>query len=442
MGGLSATGAAASIGGAATGGSVSTGGTTPAGGAVTTGGAKATGGINSVGGTAGTGGTHATGGITAFGGTATTGGTKATGGVTAAGGTAVTGGSKSTGGMTSTGGMPATGGTKATGGMPATGGTKATGGMPATGGNASTGGTSAGTTTPCPGATQVITVAADGSGQYTTVQAAINSISSSNSKLIEVNVKAGTYSEQVTISKPFVCLVGDSATTTIITNTDGTDIVNGGTVLLTGNDFSATNITFQNSAGNGAGQAVALMAKGSRQQFLNCRFVSYQDTLYTNTGTQYFKNCYIQGDTDYIFGDATAVFENCTMNNVAQGTAVTAPRTPQTTTYGLVIIGGSLTANPTTSTVPNGSVYLGRPWGPYGAVAYLNVNMGAHINANGWTTMSGNNLTNVRFWEYQSTGPGANPTNATRATRQLSDAQAANYTVQNVLSPWVPGYSQ
>ena len=76
------------------------------------------------------------------------------------------------------------------------------------------------------------------------------------------------------------------------------------------------------------------------------------------------------------------------------------------------------------------------------AAAFLNVAMGAHINADGWTTMSNNTLADTRFWEYKSTGVGANPTNATRATRQLSDAQAANYTVAKVLSPWVPGYSR
>ncbi len=465
VGGSSATGAAPSLGGSSagsqatggtvalgggsvstggtstTGAGVSTGGTNATGGTAPSGGTKATGGINSTGGAPGgsksTGGTTAVGGFSGAGGTLSTGGSKATGGTISSGG-AVTGGSKATGGMQPTGGTAATGGSKATGGALSTGGTKATGGAAATGGTTAAGGT----TSLCPGATQVITVAANGSGNYTTIQAAINSISSSNTKLIQVNVKAGTYAEQVTINKPFVCMVGDSATTTIITHTAGTDIVNGGTVLLTGSDFSASNITFENSAGDGAGQAVALMANGNRQQFINCRFVSYQDTLYTNTGTQYFKNCYIQGDTDYIFGDATAVFEGCTMNNVASGTAVTAPRTPQNTTYGLVFIGGSLTANPTTSTVPNNHVYLGRPWGPYGAVTYLNVAMGAHINADGWTTMSNNDLTYVRFYEYKSTGPGANPTNATRVNRQLTDAQAANYTVSNVLKPWVPSYSQ
>ncbi len=316
------------------------------------------------------------------------------------------------------------------------------GGVPGTGGTTTgPGGTGGGVTfTPCPGATQTLTV---GSGQpYATVQAAVNAVSGSNAKLVQISVKAGKYKEQVTIDKPFVCLVGESATTTTISNALGTNIVTGGTVIVTGNDFSAANIAFENTGGDGSGQAVALMAKGQRQQFRSCRFSSYQDTLYTNTGTQYFRDCYIQGDTDYIFGDATAVFQDCTMNNVAEGTAVTAPRTPQNTTYGFVFLGGQLTANPTTSSVRNSHVALGRPWGPYAAAAFINVAMGAHILADGWTTMSNNTLAATRFWEYQSTGAGANPTHATRVSRQLSDAQAASYTVAKVLPSWTPGYSK
>jgi pectin methylesterase-like acyl-CoA thioesterase len=391
-------------------------------------------------------GSSSSGGSTGSGGRAGSGGAglggSGTGGVTSAGGLAGSSdagshdsgstGGDGTGGGTGTGGRSSSGG--ATGGTGASG--AGTGGV-GTGGSGTGGSTN---TSPCPGATQTLSV---GSGQqYATVQAAVNAISSSNSKLVQISVKAGSYKEQVTINKPFVCLTGESASTTVITNALGTNIVTGGTVIVTGNDFSAANIAFENTGGDGSGQAVALMAQGQRQQFRDCRFLSYQDTLYTNTGTQYFKNCYIQGDTDYIFGDATAVFEACTMNNVAEGTAVTAPRTPQNTTYGLVFLGGSLTANPTTSTVRSNHVYLGRPWGPYAAAAFLNVAMGAHINADGWTTMSNNTLADTRFWEYKSTGVGANPTNATRATRQLSDAQAANYTVAKVLSPWVPGYSR
>jgi pectinesterase len=311
------------------------------------------------------------------------------------------------------------------------------------GGTTSTGGTTSSTSTaPCSNAAQTITVAANGSGNYSNIQAAINSVAANNTSLIKISVKAGTYNEQVTINKNNVCLLGETAESTIISNTAGTSITTGGTVMVTGNDFSAANMTFKNSAPDGSAQAVALMSKGLRHQFINCRFVSYQDTLYVNTGTQYFRNCYIQGNTDYIFGDATAVFEGCTMNNVSEGTAVTAPRTPQGTTYGFVFLGGSLTANPTTSTVRSNHVYLGRPWGPYAAAAFINVNLGVHIAADGWTTMSNNTLANTRFVEYGSTGPGANATNATRSTRQLTAAQAANYTVANVLAPWTPSFSK
>ena len=360
---------------------------------------------------------------------------------TTGGNPVVTGGTPSSGGSTGTGGALATGGSLA-----GTGGATTTGGTPDAGPHDTTTDTmpdttpDTTTTNPCPGATQTLGV---GSGQtYATVQAAVNAVSAGNSKLIQISIKAGTYKEQVTIDKPLVCLTGESATTTIITNALGTNIVTGGTVIVTGNDFSAANLAFQNTGGDGSGQAVALMAKGLRQQFRDCSFLSYQDTLYTNTGTQFFKDCFIQGDTDYIFGDATAVFENCTMNNIAEGTAVTAPRTPQNTTYGFVFLGGSLTANPTTSTVRPSHVFLGRPWGPYAAATFLNVTMGAHIHVDGWTTMSGNTLASTRFSEYKSTGAGASPTNGTRSPRQLNDALAANYTVAKVLSPWTPGYSQ
>jgi pectin methylesterase-like acyl-CoA thioesterase len=435
------------------------GGATGSGGISSGQGGAATGGSGkggSAGEGAGSGGTNVQGGAD---GTLSSGGTTAAGGRSGSGGT-ITGGTTGAGGVTGQGGSGgnrdagirdgASTGDGGTGGRSGTGGNSGSGGATGgalTGGNGSGGAGAGGSgtggsyfSTPCPGATQTFTV---GSGQqYASVQAAINAVPSGNSKLVQVSVKAGKYKEQVTINKPFVCLTGESATTTTITNALGTNIVTGGTVIVTGNDFSAANIAFENTGGDGSGQAVAFMAQGQRQQFRSCRFLSYQDTLYTNTGTQYFRDCFIQGDTDYIFGDATAVFENCTMNNVAEGTAVTAPRTPQNAAYGFVFLGGSLTASPTTMTVRNNHVYLGRPWGPYAAAAFLNVAMGAHIATDGWTTMSDNTLAQTHFWEYKSTGAGANPSNGTRSSRQLSDSQAANYTVAKVLSSWTPSYSR
>jgi pectinesterase len=292
----------------------------------------------------------------------------------------------------------------------------------------------------CPGATRVVTVSPDGAADFKTIQAAVRTVSANNPTPVEIHLRPGTYAEHVDITQPRVCLTGESAETTTITATAGTNIVSGGTVIITGADFSAANITFENSAPKGSGQAVALMANGGRQQFIGCRFLSFQDTLFVAGGTQYFRRCHIQGSTDFIFGEATAVFEECAIHSAAEGTAIVAPRTPQDSPYGFVFLGGSLTANLTGSAVRDHVVHLGRPWGPYAAAAFIGVSMGAHIAAEGWTTMGTNDLTNTRFSEYASTGSGAAPENPTRAPRQLTATQAASYTVSTILEPWDPGY--
>lgn len=339
------------------------------------------------------------------------------------------------------------GGTKAAGGAQAAGGTgaggSASGGAPVagsgSGGAAGAGGSSNGV---CPaGITQTINVAKDGSGQFTTVQAAINSIASGSSAHVRINIKAGSYNEKLTIaSRTNLCLVGDSATSTILTYGDSNATVGStsgsASVLISANDFSAANLTFQNSYGSGS-QAVALRTTGLRQQFLNCRFVGYQDTLYTHSGSQYFKNCYVQGNTDYVFGGATAVLDGCEMRNVEGGSAVAAPNTDAATKYGIVFLGGSVTA---VSSVKANSVGLARPWGAQGSATYLHVALGAHVIAAGFVPMSGNAPENARFGEYQSTGSGANA--SARSSYQLTATEAAAFTISNIFGGWVPSYSQ
>jgi pectin methylesterase-like acyl-CoA thioesterase len=422
-------------GGAGTGGAGG-GSTTSAG----TGGAPGTGGSSGLGGTRpGTGG--ATGGTIGSDAAAgrdgsdgaqpdgSTGGT-GTGGKTATGGTTGTGGSTGSGG--NTGGTTGTGGASGTGGKTATGGTTGTGGT-------STGGTGAGLCPP--GITQTITVARDGSGQFTTVQAAVNSIASGSSAHVRIDVKAGTYTEKLTIaSRTNLCLVGAGATSTILSYGDSNAAVGStsgsASVHISANDFSAANLTVQNTYGSGS-QAVALRTTGQRQQFLNCRFVGYQDTLYTHSGSQYFRDCYVQGNTDYVFGGATAVLQNCEVRNVEGGSATTAPNTDAGTAYGIVFLGGKFTA---VSGIKASSVALARPWGAAGFAAFLNADLGAHILAAGFTSMSGNDPANARFHEYGSTGAGANA--AGRSSYQLSASQAAGYTLATVLGGWTPSYSQ
>ncbi|MBN1606167.1 MAG: hypothetical protein JW940_06015 [Polyangiaceae bacterium] len=406
-----------------------------------------------------TGGTQAGGAAT--GGTLTGGWTSAPAGGASTGGEAAGGastGGESTGGRSmggaSTGGRSVGGastGGRSTGGESTIAGGQGSGGDSTGGdstggvstGGAATGGSSVGggTSDVCPpGITRTITVAKDGSGQHTEVQAAIDSIASNSSEPIRIDIKAGTYTEKLTIaSRSHLCLVGDDATQSVLTYDDSNAKVGStsgsASVLVSANDFSATQLTFQNSYGSGS-QAVALRTTGQRQQFLKCRFVGYQDTLYTHSGSQYFRDCYVQGNTDYVFGGATAILENCEVRNVEKGSAVAAPNTDAGTAYGIVFLGGHFTAASGIS-----GVALARPWGAQGAAAFLDATLDGHILAAGFTSMSGNDPANARFREYQSTGSGANA--SARSSYQMSASEAADYTVSKIYGgAWTPSYSQ
>ena len=437
-------------GGVGTGGASSAGGSNGRGGATGAGGASSTGGSTNADGSVGrdvgadsgqTGGSPSAGGATGTGGKVGTGGAPGTGGGASTGGTVASGGTTSTGGSPSTGGATGAGGKVGSGGSPAMGGATGTGGSPSTGGTTGTGGGPGGPAVCPPGITQTITVAKDGSGQFTTVQAAVNSIASGSSTHTRIDIKAGTFTEKLTIaSRTNLCLVGASATTTILAYGDSNGSVGStsgsASVYISANDFSAANLTIENTYGSGS-QAVALRSTGQRQQFLNCRFVGYQDTLYTHQGSQYFRDCYVQGNTDYVFGGATAVLQNCEVRNVEGGSATSAPNTDIGTAYGIVFLGGKFTA---VSAVKANSVALARPWGADGFAAFLNADLGAHIAAAGFVAMSGNQPQNARLHEYGSTGSGANT--ASRSSYQLTASQAASYTLANILGSWTPTYSQ
>ncbi|WP_339617719.1 pectate lyase [uncultured Gilvimarinus sp.] len=295
----------------------------------------------------------------------------------------------------------------------------------------------------------VITVAQDGSAQYSSVQAAVNSVSRSNSQPTQIRIKPGTYYEKLLIDRPNLSLCGEAGKTesTVLTYDDTADTSdgNGGTlgtsgstsISITADDVSVENLTMENSHGAGI-QAVAVRIAADRVQFRNTRFLGNQDTLYVHSGSQYFKNCYVEGTVDYIFGGATAVFDHCQIHSVGGGTAITAPSTDADRPYGIVFLGGEVTA---ASSVSADSVALGRNWRPYGASTYLNVALGAHILPQGWRAMGSNNLTTARFAEYQNTGAGADTSQRVSESRQLSYAEAENYTVDNMFESWVPSFS-
>jgi pectin methylesterase-like acyl-CoA thioesterase len=372
------------------------------------------------------------------------------GGANAAAGTTGTAGAPPTAGASSAAGSGNTAGTGGASGGAGTGGGAGAAGSAGMAGMAGAGGGASSADCNTVTGQPVVTVGPSGAN-FTTVQAALNSLSKTNTALTQIRIAPGTYKEKLTIAVPKITLCGQTgkASSTILTYSDNanTSNGNGGTLGTTGgastnmtaNDVSVENITFANSTPLGGSQAVALLVSGNQVQFRNCRFISFQDTLYVRKAKQYFRDCYVEGTVDFIFGDGTTVFDNCTVKNVGGGTAATAPNTDQAVPYGLVFLGGELTAD---ASVKAGSVALSRNWGAYGAAAFLNTTLGAHISAVGWSPMGTNTLDTARFSEYKTTGPGAKPGSRAPQSKQLTDQQAANYTLTTIFGGWVPSFSK
>ncbi len=282
-----------------------------------------------------------------------------------------------------------------------------------------------------------IIVAKDGSGNYTTVQAAVNAVPANSSNYYVIYIKNGTYQEVVTVptNKPHVTFYGQSEKGTIITynNYNGKTNPAGGTfgtgtsatVFIEATDFSAYNLTFQNTAGSVA-QAVAINVTGDRAIFDNCQFLGWQDTLYAHTGRQYYENSYVTGRVDYVFGDATAAFQYTEFYNVnsSGGTITAQNRASSSETTGYILI------NDTIDGALANSSYLGRPWGAYGRVIVRDSTIGADIRAAGWLNWSTADYSKTAYFaEYNNTGAGASTSGRISWAHQLTASQATAFTV-------------
>jgi pectinesterase len=289
-------------------------------------------------------------------------------------------------------------------------------------------------------------VAQDGSGRFRTVQEAFNAVPDFRKKVTTIFIKKGIYKEKLVLagSKQMVRLIGEDRDRTVLTYDDynqkknifGEDKGTSGSAscYIYGTDFMAENLTFQNSSGP-VGQAVALWVDGDKAAFVNCRFLGFQDTLYTygRGSRQFYKSCYIEGTVDFIFGSSTAWFEDCEIF-CKKGGFVTAASTPDTARFGYVFsrcrIGGD---------APAGSFGLGRPWRPYAKTVYLNCSLGAVIRPEGWDPWEKeSNKKTAYYAEYKSTGPGAAPAQRAPWSHQLTEAEAQTYTRANVLHGWNP----
>jgi len=282
-----------------------------------------------------------------------------------------------------------------------------------------------------------ITVAADGSGEFTSVQEAVNSIRAYMSDTTYMFIKNGIYREKVIIPSWVTNLYmkGESAENTIITWNDHANIRNMGTfrtytIWILGSGFTAENITFENNAEQ-LGQAVAVHVDADRAVFRRCRILGNQDTLLTanQESRQYYEDCYIEGTTDFIFGPATAWFERCQIHS-KKNSYITAASTVEGHEYGYVFNRCRLTAADSAT-----RVYLGRPWRPYAATVWLRCEMGDHIRPEGWHNWNNTeNEKTARYAEYRSTGPGANPGARVSWSRQLTKSEVIRYTIERVFA--------
>lgn len=317
----------------------------------------------------------------------------------------------------------------------------------------------------------------DGENCFSTLSEAVAHLPKDSAEPAVIFLKSGIYHEKVTIDRPFVSIIGEDASSTVIAFNDyaAMKMPDGSkrgtfrsyTMFLNSHDITLSHLTIRNESTPRSlvGQAIALYADGDRLFLENCRLESYQDTLFTGPlppsplspggftgpkefderimGRQYYKNCYICGDVDFIFGSAIAYFDNCEIASVyseelprTAGMAppvygyVTAASTPEGYPFGYVFHKCRFTG-----TCPDGSVYLGRPWRNFAKTVLINCHLGPHIREEGfhdWNKKEAHDT--IYYGEYHSTGKGASPQRRAPFVHQLTDAESLNYTKEAVLS--------
>lgn len=308
---------------------------------------------------------------------------------------------------------------------------------------------------------QDLIVAKDGSGTHTTVQSAIDAAPTGRTTPFIILIRNGKYKEKITIpsNKPFIQLIGESVANTILTYDDyaakytgcsstlGTQ--NSASFSVNATDFAAANLTFENSYGDGS-QAVAVLVNADRAVFKNCRFLGNQDTLYikgSGTPKCYFRSCYIDGNIDFIFGSAVALFDSCVVyakTRPSTGTSyITAPNTPTGQAYGFVFRDAKLPMN------SGGTLYyLSRPWpSPSEAqtaqkTVFINAALSNHVHPAGWSVWNSNTITgNIYYGEYQSryfSGPLVDVSSRVPWSFQLNQTEADSYTPASMFGAWDP----
>ncbi|ADB40765.1 pectinesterase family protein [Spirosoma linguale] len=299
------------------------------------------------------------------------------------------------------------------------------------------------------------TVAQDGSGNFKTIQEAVNSFRDHSQVRVTLYVRNGVYAEKLVIPswKPNIHIIGESREGVIITGDDFSGKAYPGGKDWTGKDKHSTyttytvlvdapetileNLTIRNTAGR-VGQAVALHVEADRFVCRTCNLLGNQDTLFAAAegSRQYYENCFIEGTTDFIFGKSVSVFQSCTIKSLSDS-FITAAATPIYQPYGFIFFDCKLTADPTAK-----KVFLGRPWRPNAKTVFVRTQMDSHILPAGWDNWNNaENEKTVLYAEYGSTGPGSASSARVGWSKQLTAKDVKQLTLATIFSgksPWVP----
>ncbi|WP_285241072.1 pectinesterase family protein [Arthrobacter sp. G.S.26] len=315
-----------------------------------------------------------------------------------------------------------------------------------------------------PNTADTITVALDGTGDFGSLQAAIGSIPHGSTKPRTITVKPGVYREVVNVwaDRPNLTIQGATANPSDVVITydlpasgakffGGTwGAVGSATLTVAATGTTVKNLTVENAydeAANGGSQALAVRSVADKVTFEGTRFLGNQDTYLADTtgrdatARTYLKDCYIEGDVDFLYGRGTAVFDGCTIHSVDRGSNtnngyIVAPSTKNSNPYGFLIINSTLTSD-----AAAGTVSLGRPWfassdpDAHPMAVIRDSVLGAHIAEQGWADMGGHAWNEGRFAEYNNTGPGAF---VNEFHPQLSPDEATRFTTEAFLGDWTP----
>jgi pectinesterase len=296
-----------------------------------------------------------------------------------------------------------------------------------------------------------LVVARDGTGEFRTIQEAIEVCRAFMDYHKVIYIKKGTYKEKIVIPQWLqnIELLGEDRDQTVITFDDHANIKTPQyqqgigtfrtyTLKIEANDITLKNLTVENNAAR-LGQAVALHTEGDRLLFVNCRFLGHQDTIYTGMPRtrMLFKDCYICGTTDFIFGPSTAWFEGCAIHCLSNS-YITAASTPKDADYGYVFNNCKITVAENVE-----KEYLGRPWRDYGYTLFMNCELPAQICPEGWHRWEPQREKTARYLEYNNRGAGADRSHRVAWSRELSKKEAQKITMKEVFrgyGDWEPAY--